>query len=86
MEGQKMNMKENETAAVEMNAEKRKRTLAFHELAPKERAAVQSDFQLHVLLIQRQDAVSKSVATMRAWHEGYVGLDRRLSSPPSTAT
>lgn len=37
-----------------------------------------NDFDLHVLLIMKQDALAKSKATFAAWLEGPAGLKVRL--------
>lgn len=46
---------------------------------------MKADFDLHVLLIIRQDKVTKSVAQFRAWCEGQGGLGRRLAPAQHSA-
>ena len=46
----------------------------------KEMAKKQAEFQLHVLLVMRQQNVSKSVATFTAWLEGEDGVSIRLKN------
>lgn len=45
----------------------------------KQSSPQKSDFDFHVLLIMRQDGVSKSKATFMAWAEGPTGIADRLS-------
>lgn len=42
-------------------------------------AAWKSNFDLHVLLIIRQNGLSKSQAVIQAYHEGVEGLSTRLA-------
>lgn len=41
-------------------------------------ASWKANADLHVLLIMRQNGVSKSQATVQAYHEGVDGLSKRL--------
>lgn len=41
-------------------------------------AKAASEFNLHVLLIVRQDGLSKAQSQVRAYLEGAVGLEKRL--------
>lgn len=53
------------------------------ELSKEEKKALvkaASDFNLHVLLIVRQDGLSKTQSQVRAYLEGAAGLDKRLMS------
>ncbi len=36
------------------------------------------NFDLHVLLVMRQNECSKAVAAVQAYHEGVEGLNKRL--------
>lgn len=42
-------------------------------------AAVKANHDLHVLLLMRQAGISKSKATVLAYHEGEAGLNTRLA-------
>lgn len=41
-------------------------------------AAAKRDHELHVLLVQKQDAQDKSTAVLTAYREGVAGLEKRL--------
>ncbi|MER9486829.1 hypothetical protein NKI50_12670 [Mesorhizobium sp. M0563] len=51
----------------------------------KQDAAAKSNFDLHVLLIIRQDECNKARATLTAYREGVQGITRRLA-PPAPVT
>lgn len=40
-----------------------------------------NNHDLHVLLIMKQNAVTKPIAVVQAYHEGIEGLQKRLSQP-----
>lgn len=44
----------------------------------KQEKAEKADFDLHCLLIMKQEGVTKSKALIRAWSEGRDGLSQRL--------
>lgn len=43
-----------------------------------------AEFDLHVLLIMKQDGLSKSKALLKAYIEGLGGVARRLAPPAQT--
>lgn len=45
-----------------------------------------ADFDLHVLLIMKEHQVTKTLAQVRAYHEGWAGLSERLQPTPSLFT
>lgn len=64
----------------ERSAIKRRRQIIAEDFSEKEKAKAAKDFELHVMLVMKQEGVPAPKARMVAYFEGPLGLPDRLGS------